>query len=207
MTPCAFPATASPRSRAACCRTCGNPFACRTPGSGRTRSWTPHSHRVACHDSRVTCPLQRRNKSAPTLRARRRCCSKKNRRQVSAPAPCAGRHASNRSCLSQRQLLYSEVADLADIEDVLRAAIDRVDRAELFQKLARAAKLANDRSIQAHLVDLARGIEIVRRIRIRHVHHLVGPRSDADRLRIAEVSDLGLEDAVVVEHLDAVVAT
>src|SRR4029078_2183823 len=105
------------------------------------------------------------------------------------------------------QLLYSEVADLADIEDVLRAAIDRVDRAELFQELARAAKLANDRSIQAHLVDLARGIEIVRGIQIRHVHHLVGPRSDADRLRIADVSDLGLEDAVVVEHLDAVVAT
>jgi hypothetical protein len=34
---------------------------------------------------------------------------------------------------SQRQLLYSEVADFADIEDVLGAAIDRVDRAELLQ--------------------------------------------------------------------------
>src|SRR4030095_12553444 len=71
--------------------------------------------------------------------------------------------------LSQRQLLYSEVADFADIEDVLGAAIDRVDRAELLPQPARPAELADDRSIEAHLVDLAGGIEIVRRVGIRHV--------------------------------------
>src|SRR5262245_29663320 len=81
--------------------------------------------------------------------------------------PCeAGRNgpslSTSGSSLSQRQLLYSEVADLADIEDVLGAAIDRVDRAELFQQLARPAKLADDGAIEAHLVDLAGGIEIVR---------------------------------------------
>ena len=57
------------------------------------------------------------------------------------------------------------------------------------------------------IVPSRRRIEIVRRIRIRHVHHLVGARSDTDRLRVADVPDLGLERAVVVEHLDALVAT
>src|SRR5215218_5562216 len=86
----------------------------------------------------------------------------------------------DRSCLSQGQLLYSEVADFADIEDILGAAGDRADRAELLQQLARPAEPADDRSIEAHLVDLAGGIEIVRRIRIRYVHHLTGARSDTD---------------------------
>src|SRR5207248_3095742 len=49
-------------------------------------------------------------------------------------------------------------------------------------------------------------IEIVRRIRIRHVHHLAAARRNADCLRVADILDLGLERAVVIEHLDALVA-
>src|SRR5438874_948311 len=110
------------------------------------------------------------------------------------------------SCLAQRQLLHSEVADFADVEGVLGAAIDRVDRAELLEQLARPAERADDRAIEAHLVDLAGGIEIVRRIRIRHVHHLAAARRNADCLRVADILDLGLERTVVIEHLDALVA-
>src|SRR5437588_9961306 len=110
------------------------------------------------------------------------------------------------SCLAQRQPLHSEVADFADVDGVLGAAIDRVDRAELLEQLARPPELADDRAIEAHLVDLARGIEIVRRIRIRDVYHLVAARRDADRLRVADILDLGLEGAVVIKHLDALVA-
>src|SRR5262245_13723708 len=119
----------------------------------------------------------------------------------------AWRRSSCRSSrLSQRQLLDPEVADFADVERVLGAAIDRVDRAELLEQLARPAELSEDRAVEAHLVDLASGIEIVRRIRIRHVHHLAAARRDADGLRVADTLDLGLERAVVIEHLDALVA-
>src|SRR3954452_22436369 len=110
------------------------------------------------------------------------------------------------SCLAQRQLLHPEVADFADVEDVLGSAIDRVDRAELLEQLAGPAEFADDRAVEAHLGDLARGIEIVRRIRMRHVHHLVAAGRDAERLRVADVLDLALERPVVVEDLDALVA-
>src|SRR3954463_6900510 len=110
------------------------------------------------------------------------------------------------SCLAQRQLLHPEVADFADVEDVLGSAIDRVDRAELLEQLAGPAEFADDRAVEAHLGDLARGIEIVRRIRIRHVHHLVAAGRDAERLRVADILDLALERPIVVEDLDALVA-
>src|SRR5207248_1449749 len=62
------------------------------------------------------------------------------------------RRLSRRSGLADRQLLHSEVADFADIERALAAAVDRVDRAELLQQLARPAELSDHRSVELHLV-------------------------------------------------------
>src|SRR4051812_15630217 len=106
----------------------------------------------------------------------------------------------------QRELLYPEVPDFANVERVLGAAVDRVHRAEFLQQLARPAELSDHRPVQAHLVDFTAGIEIGRRIRIRHVQDLVHAYRHADRLRVADALDLGLECAVVVEHLDPRVA-
>ena len=64
-----------------------------------------------------------------------------------------------------RELLHPEIADFADIERVLAAAVDRVDGAELFQQFASLAKLSNDGSVETHLVDFAGRVEVVRRIR------------------------------------------
>src|SRR5438067_5233404 len=110
---------------------------------------------------------------------------------------------SRSSPLADRELLHPEVADFADVERVLAAAIDRVDGAELFQQFACFAKLSNDGSVETHLVDFAGRVEVVRRIGIRDVHDRVRGRRDADGLGVADVLDFALEGAVVVEHLDA----
>src|SRR3954453_6569278 len=83
----------------------------------------------------------------------------------------AKRNAGQTCCVAsaQRQLLHPEIPDFTDVEDILGAAIDRIDGAELLEQLAGPAKLADDRSVQAHLVDLAGRIEVIRRIRVRHV--------------------------------------
>src|SRR5262249_31794289 len=109
--------------------------------------------------------------------------------------------------LANRELLHPEIADFADVKRVLGAAIDGVDGAELLRQFAGLAEPADHRSVELHLVDLAGGVEVVRWIGIRDVEDLVCARRDADGLGVADVLDLALEGAVVVEHLDALVAT
>src|ERR1700752_3646990 len=110
------------------------------------------------------------------------------------------------NALLQRHSLHPEISDLADVERAFAATVDRVDGAELLRQLSRPAELADHRAVEAHLVDLAGGIDVCRRIRVRHVEYLAGARRDADRLRVADAFDLALERAVVVEHLDALIA-
>ena len=61
----------------------------------------------------------------------------------------------------QRELLHSQVANLANVERVFVAAVDGIQRPELLRQLTRSAKLADPRSIQAQFVNLAIVIDIV----------------------------------------------
>src|SRR6185503_11245959 len=108
--------------------------------------------------------------------------------------------------LLHRHFLHPEIPDLADVQRALAAAVDCVDGAELLQQLSRFAELTDHRAIEADLLDLAGRVDVSRRIRIRHIQHLIRPRRHADRLRVADALDLALERAVVVEHLDALIA-
>src|SRR6186997_3303781 len=105
-----------------------------------------------------------------------------------------------------RQLLHPEVANLADVQRGFSATVDGADAPELLEQFAGAPEFADHRPVEAQLVNLAGLVEIVRRVRVRHEHHLVGPWRDADRLGVADVGDLALVGAVVAEHLDASVA-
>src|SRR5437868_11062616 len=106
----------------------------------------------------------------------------------------------------QGQLLDAQVSDFADIEIVLAAAVDGIDRAELFELLARTSELADDRPVELDLVDLAIVVDVVGRVRVRAIDDLVRSGRDAKRLGVADTGPLGLERAIIVEHLDALVA-
>src|SRR5260370_23873949 len=104
------------------------------------------------------------------------------------------------------QLLDSKIGELTDVESVLAAAIDGVDRAEFLEQPSGTAKFAQDRSVQAHLQYLAGDIDVVPRIGIGNVEDGGGTLVHAHRLWIGDVRKHGLEDAVVVKHLDPMVA-
>ena len=70
---------------------------------------------------------------------------KAGRRSIRESNGSAPRHAS-KTVLVDRELLYSEIADFADIHHVLAAAIDRVDGAELLQQFASPAEPSDRRS-------------------------------------------------------------
>src|SRR5260370_15452554 len=108
--------------------------------------------------------------------------------------------------LMQRYLLKPQIADFADIEVVLAAAVDSVDEVEFLRGPPGLAELADHGAVQFQLVDLAGDVDVVRRIGVRRVEHLVRPRRDAERLGRADTGDLRLEGAVAVEHLDTLVA-
>src|SRR5712671_4314644 len=107
--------------------------------------------------------------------------------------------------LAQRDLLDPQIADFADQQIVLVAAVDGVHGTEFLRHLAGAAEFADDRPVQFHLVDFAGLVDVVRRIGIGDIKHRIRTRGHADRLGISEIADLRLEGAVVVEDLDAVV--
>src|SRR5438552_3231435 len=104
------------------------------------------------------------------------------------------------------QLLYPKIGELADKESVFAAAVDGVDRAEFLEQPSGTAKFAEDRSVQAHLKYLTGDIDIVPRIGIGNVEDGIGSLVDAHRLWVADVRKHGLEGAVVVKHLDPLVA-
>ena len=64
----------------------------------------------------------------------------------------------------QRELLNSHIADLTHKQVVLAAAVDGVDRAKLLRQLPCSAELADDGSVQFHLVDVTGDVDVVRRI-------------------------------------------
>src|SRR5262249_46619220 len=69
------------------------------------------------------------------------------------------------------------------------------------------AKFADNRSVQPQLKYLTGDIDIVPRIGIGNVEDGIGSLADTHRLGVSEVRKRGLEDAVVVKHLDAPVAS
>ena len=103
----------------------------------------------------------------------------------------------------QGELLDSPVANLRNVQLIIAAAIDGIDRAELFRQLACLAEPAGDFSVQIDLVNLAVRVYIFRRIRIGTVERLTRPRRDANRRRGSDILDLGLEVAVAIKHLNA----
>lgn len=115
--------------------------------------------------------------------------------------------APKRGChLMEHQFLHPKISKLTYKESVLISAVDGVDRPELLEEPSGTAKFSEDRSVQTHLIDLTGDVDIVPRIRIGNVEDGVGPLADTHRLGVAEVRKRGLEDAVVVKHLDAFVS-
>src|ERR1051326_1931388 len=122
-----------------------------------------------------------------------------SRGQPAASRPCGSRSVEN-------EFLDAEIGKLADKESVFGTAVDGVDRPKFLEQPSGPAKFAKHRSIQPHPIYLAGDIDIVPRIGIGNVENRIGSPADAHRLCVAEVGKRGLEDAVIVEHLDALVA-
>src|SRR4026209_423229 len=108
--------------------------------------------------------------------------------------------------LFQSELLHSPVHHLGDVQSVGIAAVDFIDHAELFELLASLAETADYRAVQLHLVNLAVEEWVFGRVGVRTVEILCRTRRDAQGARRADVLDLSLEHAVVVEDLDPLIA-
>src|SRR5436190_22817939 len=106
----------------------------------------------------------------------------------------------------EHQFLYSKIGKLTDKESVFAAAVDGVNRPEFLEQPSGTAKIAEDRSVQAHPIYLTGAIDIVPRIGIGNVEDRIGALGDAHRLCVAEVCKCSLEHTVVVKDLDASVA-
>ena len=106
----------------------------------------------------------------------------------------------------QAELLHSPVHELGDVQGVGIAAVDFVDHAELLELLAGAADTAEHGAVQLHLVDLAVEERVLGRVGVGAVEKLLRAGRDADGTRRAHVLDLALERAVVVEHLNPLIA-
>ena len=104
----------------------------------------------------------------------------------------------------QGDLLHAPVRQLTHVQFIGVAAVYLIDRTELLNELARFTELAHNPAVQFHLVDLA----VVHRagvVGIGRVEILVGPGGNANRPGRARIGELGLEFAVVVEDLNALV--
>src|SRR5438876_479546 len=106
----------------------------------------------------------------------------------------------------EHQFLHAKVGKLTDKESAIAAAVDGVDCAEFLEQPSGTAEFAGYRPVQAHPVYLTRDVDIVPRIGIRNIERRIGALGDTHRLCITEVRKRGLEDAVVVKHLDAPVS-
>src|SRR5258706_14993727 len=107
---------------------------------------------------------------------------------------------------AQRHLRHAPVADLGGPELVLASALKLVDAVELLRETARLAELAEQLAGQIDFVDLAFDVDVLRGIRVRHIHHLTRARRDADGARRPDVQESTLQISIAVEHLDAAVA-
>src|SRR5690242_6752608 len=105
----------------------------------------------------------------------------------------------------QGELLNTPIGDLTHVEFVFFAAINFVHGAELLQLLAGRAEFADDAAIEFHLVDFA-VIEIGGAVGIGAVEILVRARCNTDGPRRADIGVLSFGIAIVIEHLDALVA-
>src|SRR5215469_16083900 len=106
----------------------------------------------------------------------------------------------------EHQFLNSKISKLTDKKNVFASAVDGVDRPEFLEEPSGTAKFAENRPVQLHSIYRTGDIDIVPRIGIGNVEDRIGSLTDAHRLCIAEVRKRGLEDAVVVKHLDPSVA-
>ncbi len=98
------------------------------------------------------------------------------------------------------------ISELTDKQGIFAAAIDEVDRAEFLDQPSGTAKFAQDGAVQAHLQDLTSNIDIIPGIGIGDVEDGICSLPDSHRLWVADIRQRSLEDAVVLKHLDALVA-
>src|SRR4029453_10770660 len=111
-----------------------------------------------------------------------------------------------RSHLMEHQILHAKIGKLTDKESVFATAVNGVDRPEFLEQPSGTAEFAEGGSVEAHPVYLTGDIDIVPRIGIGNVENGIGSPGDTHRLCVAEVRKRGLEDAIVVKDLDALVA-
>src|SRR5258708_20554173 len=97
--------------------------------------------------------------------------------------------------LMQRHLLNPQIADFADKEVVLASAVDGVDEVEFLRGPPGLAEFADHGAVELQLIDLAGDVDVVRRIGVRRVNHLLRPRPDAERLRRPDPDNLRLQVA------------
>jgi len=103
----------------------------------------------------------------------------------------------------EHQFLYSKIDKLTDKESFLRGG-GGVGCAEFLEQPSGTATFAEDHSVQAYISPAIaisfHGLEL------KTTEDRIGSLSDTHRLCIAEVRKRGLEDAVIVKHLNAPVA-
>src|SRR5579864_4120374 len=107
----------------------------------------------------------------------------------------------------QGEFLDSPVADLPHVQLVFAAAIDSVDGSELLRQFAGSAELADDVSVQLHLVDLAVDVDIVGRVGTGAIEVLTRSWRDANRRGSTHIGDLRLERAIPIEDLNSLIPT
>src|SRR5262245_34992172 len=115
--------------------------------------------------------------------------------------------ASSHRLRTQCKPLHSHIRNLTDEQIIFAAAVNRVNRTELFGQLSCFTKLADDGSVQFHLVDLTSHVEVFRWIGVGAIEDLVRPRRDTEGCRRSNVGVLRFESSIVVEDLDPLICT
>src|SRR5947207_1447536 len=105
----------------------------------------------------------------------------------------------------QSKLLDSPVADLTDHQLAFAAATDSVDRSKFLRQLTGLAELADQLTVQLHLIDFAVRVDILWRIGVGAVNVLARARRNTNRRGSAHVEDLRLEVSVAVEDLNSLI--
>src|SRR5262245_52703592 len=108
--------------------------------------------------------------------------------------------------LVEHQFLHPKIGKLADQESAFTAAVDGVDGTEFLEQSSGTTEFAEDRSVRAHPINFTRDIDVIPRIGVGGIEDRIGSPGDTHRLCVAEVRKRGLEDAVVIKHLDAPVS-
>src|SRR5687767_15151990 len=185
--------------------------------SGLSAEWTVHAGKRAASTKAAPSSSTRYLVTVCTTGSAR--CERAGNMSTTASAssrtPAAATSATSVQCASSRDViagsafkrhfLHAPVRHLADEQDVLLAAVDRVGQPELLRQLAGRTELADDLAIELHLVD-RRVLHAVFVAGVGDVEVLRRSAGHAHGERRADVAELRLERAFRVEHLDSLVA-